>query len=144
MHRAGEGNRALTILEGTRALRPLEGVIGIGGAVQIPAAVSDAAANVVAEGIAHAPSEVCAGDLTICGCGRCFVRCLNGNLLGHGHRGADGLGGVLRDAAEGATLTAIRVCSRGGAVMGMGGTAAAIVHGTAKVRAANTRIRVIT
>ena len=144
MHRTGEGNRALTILEGTRTLRPLEGIIGIGGTVQIPAAVSDAAANVVAEGIAHAPSKICAGDLTICGCSRCFIRCLNGNLLGHSHRGADGLGGVLRDAAEGTTLTAIRLCSRGGAVMGMGGTAAAIVHGTAKVRAANTRIRVIT
>ena len=144
MHRTGEGNRALTILEGTRTLRPLEGIIGIGGTVQIPAAVSDAAANVVAEGIAYAPSEVCAGDLTVCGCGRCILCSLNGNLLGHGHRGADGLGGVLRDAAEGTALTAVGVCSRGGAVMGMGGTAAATVHGTAKVRAANTRIRVIT
>jgi len=46
MPRTGEGNRALTILEGTRTLRPLEGIIGIGGTVQIPAAVSDAAANV--------------------------------------------------------------------------------------------------
>ena len=108
-NRTAEGDGTLTVLEGAGAVRPVERIRRVGGAVQLPATVRDAAAYVVAEGITHAPAKVCALNGAV-GCALLL------HLAGAGDGYADRLcrvvadrtvrgGTAVRDAAGGACRT---------------------------------------
>ena len=129
-NRTAEGDGTLTALEGAGAVRPAERIRRVGGAVQLPATVRDAAAHVVAEGITHAPAKVCALNGAV-GCALLL------HLAGAGDGYADRLCRVVADrtvrgrtAVRNAAGGACRTIRTGAVSAGVtGGVRGAVIGG---------------